>query len=531
MGHSLGAGSDGFAMSGAESSEANSGSERSAAGRNTWLALTALVVLCTTSLFWLLPGFYDPSISTGDGAVYIVTARNLLVGDGYTYLGEPFTIRPPGFSVLLVPLIWLFGVDYSALAWCIGLSGVLAVALLFLYARPRLGMPLAFAVSLALWLNPGFLRSCSQIMSDIPGLALMFGALLLERWARKAPAGASDVRANLLLGVFIGLSAYVRSLNIFLVPALLCGRVCHAWKNGLGGSSLGRFVLVRLALPALVAFGCLLPWSQYAGGVEKSVPPEHTLFYSYSVAMWQQDMADPESPALTGEEFMERIGQRTGDLLSVLGSRITERGDNQVHRTIALVALAIWLIVLVRRRGTGDFLTGGIVLIIAIYFGFMNRLIIPLYALVLIATAQALLWSLARFVGKQKSAWIATALVLALAAVDFKPDWRWDQARLRSDQFFKACKAAERRFDAEDTLAADFGAHFSAELDRPVYTLRWSLKRGGPPAALDFIERYEVDSLILDRSVPTNVLLLDRVIRKGAKVAAEIGPYVLLEFE
>jgi len=517
-------------MSGSESSGSESAGGHGA-DRWTWLALTALVVLCTLSLFWLLPGFYDPSLSTGDGAVYIVTARSILEGDGYSYLGEPFTIRPPGFSVVLVPLISLFGVDFTALAWSIGLSGVIAIALLFLYARPRLGLPLALAVSLALWLNPGFLRSCSQIMSDIPGLALMFGALLLERWARKAPVGASAVRANLLLGVFIGLSAYVRSLNIFLVPALLCGRVCHAWKNGLGDSSLGRFVLVRLALPSLVAFGCLVPWNLYAGGIEKSAPPDHTLFYSYSVAMWQQDMADPASPSLTGEQFLERIDERTGDLLSVLGSRITERGDNQVHRTIALIALGIWLIVLIRRRGTGDFLTGGIVLIIAIYFGFMNRLIIPLYALVLIAVAQALLQSLARFVGERRGAWISTVLVLALAAADFKPDWRWDQARVRSDQFFKACKAAERRFDESETLAADFGAHFSAELDRPVYTLRWSLKRGGPPSALDFIERYGVDNVILDRSVPTNVLLLDRVVRKGAKVVAEIGPYALVDLK
>ena len=506
-------------------------SPSSGASRSTLFTLLGLAIFCVTSLFWLLPGFYDPSISTGDGAVYIVTAQNILAGEGYSYLGEPFTIRPPGFSALLVPLIAAFGVDYAALSWCIGLFGVLAVLLLFLYARPRLGLPVALAVALALWLNPGFLRSASQIMSDVPGLALMFGALLLERWSRKASPGTSDIRANLLLGLFIGFAAYVRSLNIFLIPALLCARACDAWKNGLGGRSLGNFILVRLALPTIVAFGSLLPWNVYAGGVEKSAPPDHTLFYSYSVAMWQSDMADPESPTLTASELGERVSRRTSDLLHVLGSRITDRDDNAAHRVIALIALALWLIVLIARRGTGDFLLGGIVLIIAIYFGFMNRLIIPVYALALIAVAQAIRWTVSRWLGERSGAWLTALLVLALAAADFQPTWRWDQARVRSDQFFKTCRAAERRFDENDILAADFGAHFSAELGRPVYTLRWALKRDGVPGALDLIERYGINSVILDRSTPNNVALLNHFAKANVPVLAEIGPFVLVDLE
>lgn len=499
--------------------------------RTPWKLVISLALACALSLNWLLPGFYDPSISTGDGAVYLVTARSLLEGEGYNYLGEPFTIRPPGFSWMLVPLLWIFGTNYVALTWCIALFGVLAVCLLFLYARPRLGTPLALAVALTLWLNPGFLRSCSQIMSDVPGLALMFGALLMERWARKRPSTGTDLRANLLLGVFIGISAYVRTLNIFLVPALILGRICATWRTGLNGRTLGSFVGIQLLLPSVIAFGCLVPWNSYAAGVDKSVPPEHTLFYSYSVAMWQQDIADPESPKISFDEFSDRVVTRVGDLLHVLGSRVTDRDDNQTHRALAIIALLIWAAVLVVRRGTGDFLLGGIVLIISIYFGFMNRLIVPVYALILISVAEALRYLFTRCAGAKKSSWITVALVLSLAVIDFDPSWRWDQARSRSQQFFKACQAANRRFDAEDTIAADFGAHFSVELDRPVYTLRWSLKRGGVPAALDFIKRHSVSSLILDRSVPSNVKLLNHLENEQRTIVAQIGPYALLNLE
>ena len=43
-----------------------------------------------------------------DAVLYVLTAQSLLEGNGYSYLGEPFEQRPPGFPVLLTPLLaWL----------------------------------------------------------------------------------------------------------------------------------------------------------------------------------------------------------------------------------------------------------------------------------------------------------------------------------------------------------------------------------------------------------------------------------------
>ena len=85
-------------------------------------------------------------------------------------------------------------------------------------------------------------------------------------------------------------------------------------------------------------------------------------------------------------------------------------------------------------------------------------------------------------------------------------------------------------FPDDATLAADFGAHFSVELDRPVFTLRWALKRGGVRAAQRFIEEVGIDGVICDISQATNVALVNRLARKG-RVLQQVGPYALVSLD
>jgi len=36
-----------------------------------------------------------------DSGIYLLTARNLAKGHGYTYLGHPYFLKPPGFAYFL----------------------------------------------------------------------------------------------------------------------------------------------------------------------------------------------------------------------------------------------------------------------------------------------------------------------------------------------------------------------------------------------------------------------------------------------
>ena len=65
-----------------------------------WLAF-----LLVASLFWLVHPWYEATDETNDASIYLLTAKALAAGEGYSYLGAPFTIRPPGFSALIAPWI------------------------------------------------------------------------------------------------------------------------------------------------------------------------------------------------------------------------------------------------------------------------------------------------------------------------------------------------------------------------------------------------------------------------------------------
>jgi copper resistance protein B len=70
------------------------------------VVLTALVawsVACVTVLV------EDRFAEFVDSAIYMLTAKSLVAGEGYSYLGSPFFVRPPGTSALIAP--YKFDVD------------------------------------------------------------------------------------------------------------------------------------------------------------------------------------------------------------------------------------------------------------------------------------------------------------------------------------------------------------------------------------------------------------------------------------
>src|SRR5262245_46979647 len=147
-----------------------------------WLGLSVVV---GASLFWSVHPWYDP---TNDGSMYIATARSLAAGEGYRYLGIPFVIRPPGFSFLIAPILWLRGTDFHALNLTVSLFGALGVVAFHFVLRERLGLVLATLVPFVLWFNPGQQRLCNQVMSDVPGWTVLLGCVLLAARLRARPS-------------------------------------------------------------------------------------------------------------------------------------------------------------------------------------------------------------------------------------------------------------------------------------------------------------------------------------------------------
>src|SRR5262245_48298415 len=256
-----------------------------ARGREGW-ARHAAWVLVALVLALSLPGsvhsWYDP---TNDGSMYIATARSLVAGEGYSYLGEPFRIRPPGFPCLIAPVIALRGTDFHALNLTVALWGALGVLAFHFLLRERLGLVLSVLAPLVLWFNPGYQRLCNQVMSDVPGWTLLVGCL----WLAARSATRKSARLALVLGAAIGLASYVRSGNLLLVPALLAAELLRSW----GARAEPGAWVARARLGGALVLGAalvLLPWSIRNRAVAPPPPADQTLLYDYSTAMWHTDM-------------------------------------------------------------------------------------------------------------------------------------------------------------------------------------------------------------------------------------------------
>lgn len=490
-------------------------------------ALWILILAALVSLPSFHNESYDLTLTTGDGAVYTLTAQSIAQGNGYQYLGEPFSIRPPGFPLLLIPAIAVLGHDPVNLTWYVMLWGVACVALFFIWLRPRTGTWLAFALAACLWFNPFFQRLCNQVMSDVPGATLLLACLLLERKAARNPSAKLDA----CLGILIAFSASVRSIVILLLPAICIARACGALRRGeLSPASLTGWLSLakrRWAVLALVVIALQIPWSLRNAGLEQTAPSEHVKLYSYGVAMWHTDIGDPASPRISASDFLERVRVRVSDWSSVLGTRMMEREYVGNARVWAWLACGAWLIVLWQRRAAAEWFAGAGLLVASIYFGFMNRLMLPVYLVFLPACALVLVQLFGRLLPLVQARALVAALVLGLIAHDYDPRWGWQRMSDKNEIFDLICESARKRFGPNRIMAADFGGHLSVQLQRPVYTLRWVLERDGLQGGLDLIEKYGINALVLDMDDRQERNLFEHLKDRDPKIRT-VGSYALL---
>jgi 4-amino-4-deoxy-L-arabinose transferase-like glycosyltransferase len=466
-------------------------------GQRTVLALFAAGLFA--SLFWFVHPWYDVTV---DGSIYIVTARSLAAGEGYRYLGEPFQVRPPGFPLLIVPFLSGLPEDFFAINFFLACWGAAGVLLLFWHARPRLGFGLSLLAAAAVWLNPNYQRLSTQVMSDVPGTTLLLLCLLLERWA----SARSSWRREVVLGLAIGLSAYVRMTAVLLVPAILLSRLLRPNAPRLR-EWMRPLEVRRLLLFAAVAGLALLPWTVRNHLIASPQPAEQTLIHSYGVANWNVDPADPNSPRLPVGAILERVPLRIRQLAYVLGSRMRnevftlnepEGGVGTARTTVALLLLGSSLIVLVKRREPAEFFVVAMGAVIATYFAFAPRLVLPIFLLTLPAAAEVLRNLVARVASPRAAASLLGAGLIAMIAIDYSPRRNWDLIERQDREFRELARAVQDVVGPKARLGAVVGAHYSVFLERPVYSIQvvaWRAK--SLEAAEGVIERNRIDTILL----------------------------------
>jgi hypothetical protein len=462
-----------------------------ALGREAWArnaAWLSVVLVLAISLPPSVHAWYDP---TNDGSMYIATARSLAAGQGYSYLGEPFRIRPPGFSCLIAPVIALRGTDFHALNLMVAVWGAVGVLAFHFLLRERLGLVLSVLVPLVLWFNPGYQRLCNQVMSDVPGWTLLVACLGLTA---RIGWSASAWRA-LALGAAIGLSCYVRAGNLLLVPALLAAElVRRPQAERTPWSARAR----RGGALALGAALVLLPWSLRNRAVAPPPPADQTLLYDYSTAMWHADMGDPSSPRLPLGALLARFDEQFGKSVFTLGTRLIEDPPRPWTPVVAAILIAALALAAWRRRACEELFALGTLLVVAFYFGYAGRLLLPVFALSLVALVELARDGIARVAGARAGVAAAAVLCLAWLALDWRPREHWTEIQALHEAYTSLASQVRARLPEDARLGAYRGWHHSVFLDRPVYSLEQACERAGNPGASeDIIAKYALDTVLL----------------------------------
>jgi len=183
----------------------------------------------------LIAVFYLATLRGGhawgdDFAFYIHHAKNLLEGVPYTatgYIPNPSFPHlgplhyPPGYPLMLAPVIAVFGVNYTAMKTEVILSFACSLVFMFFLFRDRLPYWWTLLLIAAIGLNPFFWRVRDDIASDLPFLMAAYGAL----WLIQATYSKTKDDPPLALAALIGLVVYfasaMRPHGLMLLPTLV----------------------------------------------------------------------------------------------------------------------------------------------------------------------------------------------------------------------------------------------------------------------------------------------------------------------
>jgi len=459
--------------------------------RRTTLLLAVLVAGAVASLRWTVHDVFLPEL---DAALYLRTAQALLRGEGYTYLGVPFELRPPGFPVLLTPVLAVAGLDFGAINAWISLWGVAAVALYFAWLRGRFGDLLSFALAAWLWLNPQFRTLGNSVMSDVPGVAFLLAALLAERRSRTRPG----IRGDIVTGAAVAAAAYVRSAAILLLPAIVLSRLA-AGRPGRAGAR-------RMLLLCSVAAVLLLPWGIRNRLHEQPAPADQTWLYSQWVAMWHADRGDPASPLLSGGELRHRVAKQARWIVSGVGHRLRASAPDPRHAAFGLVGLAALVAVAWRRRGTADLWALGSTVLLLFWHAAPDRLLLPVLIFAGPAVVDVLRGPASRAMGERAVRVALATVVLATAALDARDGSDWGAAEAEDRAQRESAAALEAHLRDGDVLATTVRPWLDAVyLDRPVVNLRPAMQRGGAAEVDAVLDRYGVNVVLLRSGTPSPV--------------------------
>jgi len=182
-----------------------------------------LGVILTGMYFFFLNPYVDvKGFNQHDPIEYLIRASTIWKGLGYgvafadQYLGV--TVQPPGFSLLLSPIVGIFGFHFTILKlFMVSTAIVFAVTLFYFFRHFISNKALIYFCILTVMSSPAIFGLSHRIMSDIPFFICVTLALIFLDSTLKDKSSMLDL--TLFLAAIFTLLAYSFKLTAVVVVA------------------------------------------------------------------------------------------------------------------------------------------------------------------------------------------------------------------------------------------------------------------------------------------------------------------------
>ncbi len=465
---------------------------RLAARGGPWVVLAAYTLLC------LLRGTHAQWLPEWDSSLYLVTAQALEEGLGYTYLGQPFVLRPPGYPWLLTFFLDKEALLSACMAACVAGTAVLQ----FLLFRDWLGTALSVLVAILSGTTYVFTIYLGWTVSDVLALDLL---LLSMWWLRDRTNRGNPWMRGVAGGLALAASMYVRSASLIVLPGLLLASVNKERRS-------------RLLVATGVAVLAMMPWWLHARAVAptREVPAEQLYLYDYSTAVWKVDPGDPSSALVPwsdpegGPSWTKRLKTNGDGLMGAL-STMGFGVDHALTRVAFLVLLGIGALLRWRREGVfGVWFPLTYSAVVLTYFTFNHRLLLPLVPFLLPDLVVGCRTVVQGFVRNRTWSFSVTlVLVIALlvhnmvlypARTDVE---RWEIGGIEQQVYWNDMHEVAQWLTANTPPQAKVLCNrapvYTKLAQRRCYTWRFQRRP-------EMIERYDIDYVLFDEPPPGNIV-------------------------
>ena len=235
-------------------------------GRESWLFIGVSVFLASMYLLFLNPNVDLQPFNAHDSVAYLSRASSLWNGRGYgeTFVDAffPVTLQPPGFSILLAPVVGIFGMNFAVLKlFMLILSGLMAYSC-FRFFNYFLSCRKAANRALLLFMaSPVIFGLSHQVLAEVPlFLGCAASLVVFNRYLRPSEDFFSPL---------FPLSAALIVVSYFIKPTAL-GILAGGWLLFFHPKFCSPRTLKKLLLCTLLIGIPIFIWQVWCSAIPKT---------------------------------------------------------------------------------------------------------------------------------------------------------------------------------------------------------------------------------------------------------------------